>query len=305
MAPDPDFEAFAAVFAAERSAKYGNQRGGMARPDRRAAIGAMVLDLTAEACAWALGRGLELDRGAVREDLCRRMVRTWLTWAGTADYLITRPDPHPMGLIAGDLSRLGSEAMAAWKRSQPHPKRVPVARVEPVDTLPAGEAWPELDTSEPEAGELAQMRAELGVPPASPAPAPPPAEWFALMAKLGPSKAPAPPAPPPTHEELALLRAKQAEIRERALALLSSPEGEAPAPRLRTRLGLRSRPVSDGSESAPGSESGSESGSKGTKIRLRRPTQAWPHKRRVPEPAESAAPTNSNDGSGEQCDGDP
>ncbi|MBK8824312.1 MAG: hypothetical protein IPN58_17395 [Anaerolineales bacterium] len=57
MAPDPDFEAFAAVFAAERSAKYGNQRGGMARPEKRAAIGAMVLDLTAEACAWALGRG--------------------------------------------------------------------------------------------------------------------------------------------------------------------------------------------------------------------------------------------------------
>lgn len=107
-APDPDFEAFAVVFAAERSAKYGNQRGGWRGPTGAPRFGAMALDLV-DGGSMRVGAGprAQLDRGAVRDDLCRRMVRTWLTWAGTADYLITRPDPHPMGLIAGDIARLG------------------------------------------------------------------------------------------------------------------------------------------------------------------------------------------------------
>jgi hypothetical protein len=159
---DPDFETFAEVFAAERFAKYGDHDAGTVRDEKRGAIASNVLDVTAEACAWAQSRGLEIDRGTVREDLCRRIARLWLDMHGTNGFLDERR--HPIGLIAGDLQRVGPEALAAWKRAQPKRKgalslTVLEQPVSPPDE--EAEAWPELDGSEPTDGELLAARAEL------------------------------------------------------------------------------------------------------------------------------------------------
>jgi hypothetical protein len=117
---DPDFETFALIFATERFAKYGDHDAGTVRAEKHIAIASEVLDVTAEACAWAQGRGLELDRSTVREDLCRRIARLWLDMRGTNGFLNERR--HPIGLIVGDMPRVAPEALAAWKRSQPKPK---------------------------------------------------------------------------------------------------------------------------------------------------------------------------------------
>lgn len=159
-AADPDFETLALIFAAERATKYGDHDAGTVREEKRGAIASYVLEITAEACAWAQGRGLELDRGAVREELCRRLVRLWLDMPGTNGFLTERR--HPIGLIVGDLQRVGPEALAAWKRAQPRPKvALSLAMLgEQEDAAPTseayeGEAWPELDASEPTDDELA------------------------------------------------------------------------------------------------------------------------------------------------------
>jgi len=156
---DPDFETFALIFAAERFAKYGDHDTGTVRAENRTTVASYVLDVTAEACAWALGRGLELERDVVREDLCRRLARLWLARTGTNGFLDERR--HPIGLIVGDLQRVGPEALAAWKRVQPRPKVAPLSPP-PADEEPhEAEAWPELDASEPTADELVAARAEL------------------------------------------------------------------------------------------------------------------------------------------------
>jgi len=168
--PDPDFETFALVFTAERATRYGDHDAGTLRVENRAIVASIVLDMTAEACAWAESRGLDVDRSGVREDLCRRIARLWLDMPGTNDLLLERR--HPIGLMVGDLKRLVPEALGAWKRSQPRPRHVPLAMPEqpepPPDDGREAEAWPELDASEPTADELAAARAAItaGAPPA-------------------------------------------------------------------------------------------------------------------------------------------
>lgn len=114
---DPDYETLALVFTAERAKKYGDHDAGTLREEKRAIVASVVLDMTAEACAWGESRGLDLDRAAVREDLCRHVARLWLAMPGTNELLLERR--HPIGLMVGDLRRLMPEALGAWKRSQP------------------------------------------------------------------------------------------------------------------------------------------------------------------------------------------
>ncbi len=153
---EPEEEIFARVFYAERAVRYGDQDGGRVGAEGRKAIRAYVVGLTAEACAWATCRGLEPDRNAVREDLCRHLARLVLDWPGSTGVL--RERRHPIGLIVGDLHRVADDALGAWKRAQ---------RPMPPATPPVYEAevWPELDTTEPEPAELEAIRADLGVLP--------------------------------------------------------------------------------------------------------------------------------------------
>jgi hypothetical protein len=151
-ADDPSYLAFAAAFAEERAARYDDGDAGTLRAENRAKVASYVLDLTAEANAWAKGRGLALEWSAIREDLCRRMVRAWLALPGSNGFLDERR--HPIGLMVDDLARVGPEALGAWKRAQPKPKIIaseppqvpppPVLEVE----LPATSAEPAEDPAE-------------------------------------------------------------------------------------------------------------------------------------------------------------
>ena len=60
-------------------------------------------------------RGLDLDRSVIREDLVRRMARVWLAMQGMGGYLVEQR--HPIGLIVGDLDRVGPSALLARKRA--------------------------------------------------------------------------------------------------------------------------------------------------------------------------------------------
>jgi hypothetical protein len=230
---DQDYATFAAVFSAERSAKYSDGDAGTLGVENRARVASFVLDLTAEAHAWAKGRGLAPEWSAIREDLCRRMVRAWLAMSGTNGFLDERR--HPIGLIVGDLPRVRPEALAAWKRAQPKPKIVvselPQASPPPVlehvdeDELPATPAEPAEDPAEVRAL-CADLRAELlgRLSPLTPA-----AQHDALWS------APAPAAPGELADELAVVRAKAAEIeargggeavRQRAMSVLLAEQGD-------------------------------------------------------------------------------
>jgi hypothetical protein len=230
---DQDYTTFAAVFSAERAAQYSDGDAGTLGVENRAKVASYVLDLTAEAHSWAQGRGLALDWSAIREELCRRMVRAWLAMSGTNGFLDSRR--HPIGLIVGDLSRVGPEALAAWKRAQPKPKIVvselpqasPPTVLEHVDEdeLPATPAAPAEDPAEVRAL-CADLRAELlgRLSPLDPA-----AQHDALWS------APAQPAPGELADELAVVRAKAAEIeargggaavRQRAMSVLLAEQGD-------------------------------------------------------------------------------
>jgi len=153
---DPDFSAFVRAFDDARFAKYGDRAGGTLAANNRAKVAGYVADLVGQACAWAAGRGLQLERAAVRADLCGRVVQEWLTWSGTNDILHERR--HPIGLIVGDLAQLTTEMLRAWKKAQPRPAPRPLP---PAVAAEAAEEVPELDVSEPAPGELEAIRDQL------------------------------------------------------------------------------------------------------------------------------------------------
>lgn len=236
---DQDYATFAAVFSAERSAKYSDGDAGTLGVENRARVASFVLDLTAEAYSWAKGRGLALDWSAIREDLCRRMVRAWLAMSGTSGFLDERR--HPIGLIVGDLSRVGPEALAAWKRAQPKPKihvaeppQAPPPVLEDVDEdePPATSAEPAEDPAEVRAL-CADLRAELlgRLSPLDPA-AQHDAAWSTPAA--------------PVVDELAEVRAKAAEIaargggeaaRRRAMSVLLAEQDDPATVAMTTTVG--------------------------------------------------------------------
>jgi len=153
---DVDFAAFLRAFDDARFAIYRDRDTGTLVAKNRSIIAGRVAELVAEAWAWGAGRGLQLERAAVRADLCGRLVQTWLEWPGSDDILHKRR--HPIGLIVGDLAKLVTETLRDWKRAQPKPVPRPLP---PAIAAEAAEELPELDASEPAPGELDAIRNQL------------------------------------------------------------------------------------------------------------------------------------------------
>jgi hypothetical protein len=219
---DPNFTAFALAFDKEHNARYGGVHGSTVRPEGQATIANSVLDLTAEAHSWAQTRGLTLDRDEVQRDLCHLLARTWLTWTGTSDALVQRR--HPIGMIVGDLGRLGPQANDAWKRAQRRPAQT---QDTPGELAPATEP----DASKPAQETRAAAPADRGVPPTP--------EFLAFVASMqGPAPArpltiEEPPRPDPEQSKLALIKLEGAPepmlAAESVEAPIATPAESAPA----------------------------------------------------------------------------
>ena len=119
VAPDPDYTAFAQLFAEERSAHYDDGEPGHVGKANQARIAALVSQFVGKAVILAAERGRDVDRDALREELVRSLVRAWFAHEGTKGRL--RDSRHPIGLIVGDLPRFGDRALAAWKAAQDAP----------------------------------------------------------------------------------------------------------------------------------------------------------------------------------------
>ena len=154
-APDPDFAALAAVFYPARAAHYGDNDGGTVRADGQARIAGWLVELLGEASAWASTHGVPFDRATVRRELCGRIVSEWLAWPGSTGLLVDKR--HPIGLLPGDLHKVGPAALEGWKRSarraMPAPVRVAPVELDPPPAVPAEDVRPA----------IAEFRARLGL----------------------------------------------------------------------------------------------------------------------------------------------
>ena len=177
-AVDPTAAAFVGWFAAERAAHYDDDDPSALRlgTENQARITGYLAGLVGEGAAWAAQRGIEVDRGILREDLARSMVRAWLAMPGTRDFL--RERRHPIGLIVGDLERLGGPVLETWKRGQrppsdPRPSaELAAPRVELDDDRPQDPAPKGAVVLAELAAEATKILATLGALPASRAPQP-------------------------------------------------------------------------------------------------------------------------------------
>jgi hypothetical protein len=164
---DPVLDAFVAVFEQHRKAKYGDDDHGGLREENRVKLRDYLADLVGGAWAWSEQEGMNREHSDVARGLFEGLVRLWLDWPGSRGLL--RERHHPIGLLIDDLEKFGSLARAAWKRAQRKPKpleahEAPEGSVSLsgyVEQLQAREpeTWPELDASEPDADELAELAA--------------------------------------------------------------------------------------------------------------------------------------------------
>lgn len=165
---------FFAIFNQQRFAKYGDNDHGALIAENREKLSAFLADLVGGAWAWSEQEGCGGAPAEVASALFERLVRLWLDWPGSSGLL--RDRRHPVGLLIGDLEKFGKLARASWKRAQRKLKPLDaheapegaVSLTDYVDQLQhhEPEAWPELDASEPDADELAELvaLAQLQVP---------------------------------------------------------------------------------------------------------------------------------------------
>jgi hypothetical protein len=164
---DPTLTAFLAVFQRERRALYGDNDHGSIGAENRAKLSAFLADFVGGAWAWSEQQGLERARVDVANELFEGLVGIWLSMPGTNGFV--RERKHPIGLLIGDLDNYSEEARDAWERKQVRPKPLD-ASAAPAGAVTAAEyeeqlqahepeEWPELDASEPDAGELAELAA--------------------------------------------------------------------------------------------------------------------------------------------------
>ncbi len=164
---DPLLTAFLAVFQRERLALYGDNDHGSTGAENRSKLSAFLADFVGGAWAWSEQQGLARVRAEVAEELFEGLVQTWLSRPGTRGFV--RERRHPIGLLVGDLDDCGALARDAWERKQAKPKpleehEAPAGAVSAagyVELLQAHEPeeWPDLDDSEPDADELAELDA--------------------------------------------------------------------------------------------------------------------------------------------------
>ena len=164
---DSRLTAFFAVFDQQRFAKYGNNDHGTLVAENREKLSSFLADLVGGAWAWSEQEGCGGAPAEVASALFERLVRLWLDWPGSNGLL--RDRRHPVGLLIGDLEKFGKLACASWKRAQRKLKpfdahEAPEGAVSLTDYVSQlqhhePDAWPELDASEPDAGELAELAA--------------------------------------------------------------------------------------------------------------------------------------------------
>ena len=164
---DPTLAAFLAVFQRERRALYGDNEHGSIGAENSAKLSAFLADFVGGAWAWSEQQGLDRPRAEVANELFEGFVQSWLSMPGTNGFV--RERRHPIGLFIGDLDNYSEIARAAWERKQARPKPIDasaapagaVTAAEYVEQLQEHEPdeWPELDASEPDAGELAELAA--------------------------------------------------------------------------------------------------------------------------------------------------
>lgn len=165
--PDPTLAAFLAVFQHERRAVYGDNEHGSIGAENRAKVSAFLADFVGGAWAWSEQQGLERARADVADELFEGLVQTWLSMPGTNGFV--RERHHPIGLLVGDLDEYGALARDTWERKQARPKPLEEHEAPAGAVSAAGyveqlqehepEVWPELDASEPDADELAELDA--------------------------------------------------------------------------------------------------------------------------------------------------
>jgi hypothetical protein len=164
---DPTLAAFLAVFQRERRALYGDNDHGSIGAENRAKLSAFLADFVGGVWAWSEQRGLERARVDVATELFEEFVRSWLSMPGTNGFVSERR--HPIGLFIGDLDNYSDIAREAWKRKQVRPKPLD-ASAAPAGAVTAAEyeeqlqehepdEWPDLDASEPDDDERAELAA--------------------------------------------------------------------------------------------------------------------------------------------------
>ncbi|MFS8068158.1 MAG: hypothetical protein ACMG6S_17530 [Byssovorax sp.] len=164
---DPAFTAFLAVFQRERHTAYDDNDHGTIGAENRAKLSAFLAGFVGSAWAWSEQQGLERERADVAEELFEGLARTWLSMPGTNGFV--RERRHPLGLLIGDLDEFGDLARHAWERKQTKPKPLEEHEAPAGAVSAAGyveqlqerehEEWPDLDDSEPDADELAELDA--------------------------------------------------------------------------------------------------------------------------------------------------
>jgi hypothetical protein len=112
------WELFAAAFAAEHRAQYGakGDRSNVKNPALKEQAVGVLWEYVSECRAWAAQRELEIAEIDLAKDLARRLSRAWIARPGRNNYV--REKGHPIGLMVGDMARLGPEVVDAWKDAQ-------------------------------------------------------------------------------------------------------------------------------------------------------------------------------------------
>jgi hypothetical protein len=167
QSPDPTLAAFLAVFRREHAATYTEADPGSLGAENRSKVSAFLADFVGGAWAWSEQQGLGLARADVATALFEGLARIWLSLPGTNGFVRARQ--HPIGLLVGDLAEVGDLARDAWQRKQARPKPLDAHEAPPGAVSAADyaehvqehepEAWPDLDASEPDADELAELDA--------------------------------------------------------------------------------------------------------------------------------------------------